>query len=509
MDDDGKPELVIANRFSNSLAVYKNISSSGPFSATTFDSPVTFTTGSEPYNVTVGDLNGDSKPDLIALNHLSNTISVYQNVSTAGTINASSFATSVTFATGVNPNGIELADIDGDDQLDMVVTNLGGNSVSILRNLSLTNISPGSFSPKVDFTTGSGPYLMAIADYDGDAKLDIGVSNSVSNTISILRNTSTAGAITSTSLATKVDFTSGTFPLGISTADIDGDGKSEIITGNQNSNSLSIFRNVVGSISPPTITSFAPTSGPVGTSVTITGTDFITPFSNLVRINGLPATITASTPTTLTVTIPPGATSGPLELIVGCSVLFSASNFTVSTLMPPTIISFTSTSGPIGTTVIITGTNFSTTPSNNIVTFNGVPAVVISSTATTLTVIVPSGATTGRISVSVVGNNNVATSADDFIVTSEIIVYNALSPNTDEENSYFRIDNLETVEPNNTVIIYNRWGTNVFEVDNYSEANAFRGLNKNGNELPSGTYFYKIVFKSSGTARTGYLVLKR
>jgi gliding motility-associated-like protein len=88
-------------------------------------------------------------------------------------------------------------------------------------------------------------------------------------------------------------------------------------------------------------------------------------------------------------------------------------------------------------------------------------------------------------------------------------VYNALSPNTDEENSYFRIDNLETVEPNNTVIIYNRWGTNVFEVDNYSEANAFRGLNKNGNELPSGTYFYKIVFKSSGTARTGYLVLKR
>jgi hypothetical protein len=49
----------------------------------------------------------------------------------------------------------------------------------------------------------------------------------------------------------------------------------------------------------------------------------------------------------------------------------------------------------------------------------------------------------------------------------------------------------------------------VFEVENYSEANAFRGVNQNGNELPSGTYFYKIVFNSSGKTQHGFLVLKR
>ncbi|MFM8913126.1 MAG: FG-GAP-like repeat-containing protein, partial [Flammeovirgaceae bacterium] len=334
LDGDGKPELVVANRFSNRLGVYKNLSSSGPFSAATFAAPVNFVTGSEPYNVAIGDLNGDGKPELIAVNHISNSVSVYQNVSTVGTINASSFATAVNFTAGINPHGIELADIDGDDQLDLVVSNLGGNSVSIFRNLSLTNISSGSFSPKVDFATGSGPYLLAIADYNGDAKLDIAVSSSVSNTISIFRNNSTSGSITGTSLATKVDFISGALPLGVSTADIDGDGKPEIITGNHNNNSLSIFRNVVGSILAPTITSFNPTAGPVGTSVTITGTNFTTPFNNLVRINGVTATIGSSTPTTLTVTIPPGATSGPFEITIGCSVIFSTTNFIVGTLLP-------------------------------------------------------------------------------------------------------------------------------------------------------------------------------
>jgi gliding motility-associated-like protein len=94
-------------------------------------------------------------------------------------------------------------------------------------------------------------------------------------------------------------------------------------------------------------------------------------------------------------------------------------------------------------------------------------------------------------------------------VNAGVVVYNAISPNADTKNAYFRIDNLEVLEPDNTVVIYNRWGANVFEVRSYSEANAFRGLNKNGNELPSGTYFYKIILNSSGKTLTGYLVLKR
>jgi sugar lactone lactonase YvrE len=78
----------------------------------------------------------------------------------------------------------------------------------------------------------------------------------------------------------------------------------------------------------------------------------------------------------------------------------------------PTITSFTPTSGGIGATVTITGTNFSTTASSNVVKFNGTVATVSSATATSITTTVPTGATTGKITVEVAGKT--ATSASDF-----------------------------------------------------------------------------------------------
>ncbi len=86
----------------------------------------------------------------------------------------------------------------------------------------------------------------------------------------------------------------------------------------------------------------------------------------------------------------------------------------------PTITSFTPTSGSIGTTVTINGTNFSTTPANNTIAFNGTTAVVTASTTTSITTTVPAGATTGTITVTVVGNT--ATSATNFTVTASPVI---------------------------------------------------------------------------------------
>lgn len=83
---------------------------------------------------------------------------------------------------------------------------------------------------------------------------------------------------------------------------------------------------------------------------------------------------------------------------------------------PPTIISFAPTTGPVGSTVIINGTNFSPTHTNNLVAFNGTTAVVTASTTTSITTSVPIGATTGTITVTVAGNT--ATSATNFTVTA-------------------------------------------------------------------------------------------
>ena len=53
-------------------------------------------------------------------------------------------------------------------------------------------------------------------------------------------------------------------------------------------------------------------------------------------------------------------------------------------------------------------------------------------------------------------------------------------------------------------------GSKVFEVENYNnDDQVFKGLNDNGNERPSGTYYYKIEFASGLKSETGYLALKR
>jgi hypothetical protein len=81
-----------------------------------------------------------------------------------------------------------------------------------------------------------------------------------------------------------------------------------------------------------------------------------------------------------------------------------------------TITSFAPASGPEGTLVTINGTNFSATPSNNSVKFNVTTANVTASTATSITAIVPVGATTGPVTVTTARGGS-ATSSTNFTVT--------------------------------------------------------------------------------------------
>jgi hypothetical protein len=145
----------------------------------------------------------------------------------------------------------------------------------------------------------------------------------------------------------------------------------------------------------PTITTLSPTSGAIGASVTITGTNFsTTPTSNTVTFNGTAATVTSATATTLAVTVPTGATTGSVVVIVA-GVASKGKTFTV--VAAPSITSLSPTSGAVGASVTITGTNFGTTVAANTVTFNGTTATLTSASKTKIVVPVPSGATTGNV----------------------------------------------------------------------------------------------------------------
>ena len=167
---------------------------------------------------------------------------------------------------------------------------------------------------------------------------------------------------------------------------------------------------------PPTITSFNPTSGPVGTSVQINGTGFNDAPSpvSAVTFNGTAATtFTVNSDVLITATVPTGATDGPIAVTDSENTATSATNFDVTPAAIPTITSFTPTTGPVGTSVTITGTNFTGATA---VSFNNVnaPGFAVGAGGTSITVAVPTGATTGPISVTTPARP--ATSATNFTV---------------------------------------------------------------------------------------------
>jgi gliding motility-associated-like protein len=132
------------------------------------------------------------------------------------------------------------------------------------------------------------------------------------------------------------------------------------------------------------------------------------------------------------------------------------------------------------------------------------------------------GATTQQLSVTVADSYSVTvTDANGCTATSQpvtttlgacdLIIYNAISPNGDVKNESWIIENISNPDTqNNSVTIYNRWGSKVWSGNNYDNDQVkFTGQTENGNELPSGTYFYKIFLEDTGKTLTGYLVLKR
>ncbi|MEM9340421.1 MAG: IPT/TIG domain-containing protein, partial [Bacteroidota bacterium] len=163
----------------------------------------------------------------------------------------------------------------------------------------------------------------------------------------------------------------------------------------------------------PSITSFTPALGPVGTEVTIRGTNF-SETSTMVEFNGTLSTPTSVTASELLVMVPSGATTGKIKVSVDGAFGVSADDFVVEETpeTAPSITSFTPASGPVGTEITITGTNFSET--STVVEFNGTLSTPTSVTASELLVMVPSGATTGKIKVSV--GSEFGVSADDFVV---------------------------------------------------------------------------------------------
>ncbi len=207
--------------------------------------------GTSTLGIITADFDGDGKRDVCAIETSYRWINIYRNT----TVNRNtSFAAPVSYSTGSNPNIPVVADIDGDGRQDIIVSNSGLASVSVFRNTS--TVGTISFAAKVDITVGTAPGNVEIADLDKDGKPDMVTLNTQSlGSVSILKNNSTPGFI---SFAPKTDITLGNGTGKMKLADMDGDAKADIVVASGVLNTLMVLRNIsTGTIAFNTAQSFA------------------------------------------------------------------------------------------------------------------------------------------------------------------------------------------------------------------------------------------------------------
>ena len=246
LDGDGKADLVVANGYAKSISIYQNISAGGSLSPSSFASPIILPVGTgnyDPFFVVAADVDGDGKIDIVAPDSSGSQVVIFRNLSSGGTLTTNSFAPPVSLAVNGDPRKLAVRDLDGDGRPDIVTANFNAGTISILRNIGTPgSITTNSFAASVELAVGAGPDIPAIVDLDGDGRPDLVVPGT---TISIFRNLSSPGTITTNSFAPRIDLPGP--GLGLAVGDVDGDGKPDLIFGDYLGESMSVYRNLSSS----------------------------------------------------------------------------------------------------------------------------------------------------------------------------------------------------------------------------------------------------------------------
>jgi hypothetical protein len=226
---DNKPDVAVADAGSNNVSLLLNGGSGGlsPAPGSPFASG-----GSIPLGLAVGDLNGDSKPDVVVVNALSANVSVLLGGSSVGLTPApgSPFPSG-----GSTPEGVAVGDLNADNKQDVAVANFGSANVSVFLGDG-GGLSPAPGSP---FASGGiGPIPVAVGDFNGDNKPDVAVANRLSDNVSVLLGSGN-GAL---SPAPGSPFPSGgSTPEGIAVGDLNADNKQDVAVANDASGNVSVL----------------------------------------------------------------------------------------------------------------------------------------------------------------------------------------------------------------------------------------------------------------------------
>jgi len=186
-----------------------------------------------PDSVTVADVNGDGKPDLISANSNDGTLTVLTNNGNGG------FGLDATLTVGSGPASVIAADVNGDGKPDLISANAYDGTLTVF-----TNNGDGSFSLdatlNVGLSSGSSPENVVAVDVNGDGKLDLVSADFGDDTLTVLINDGSGGFTSSSTLGVGV---AGSEPNSVAAADVNGDGKPDLISANFGTSTLSVLLN--------------------------------------------------------------------------------------------------------------------------------------------------------------------------------------------------------------------------------------------------------------------------
>ncbi len=236
LDGDGRPDMAVANMTAGGgVSILQNLSTPGVIA---LGAPQIYSVSAGTIKVRFADLDGDTRPDLVAVKE--GGVFIFRNTGSPGTI---SFGpqTVLGFGSPSLPNGAALQDFDGDGRPDLAFLNSGDSRLYVWRNVSSPGeLTSASFTLAVQQTL-SGPVDIVGGDFNGDGKPDLIAASAL--VAPLFMNTSVPGAISLQRLSLNLSLR---FPQpGVADCllpgDLDGDGELDLIS--RSDSTVTLHRN--------------------------------------------------------------------------------------------------------------------------------------------------------------------------------------------------------------------------------------------------------------------------
>jgi hypothetical protein len=210
-----------------------------------------------PVAAATGDFNGDGKLDLAIAARADVVSDRFVACIWLGNGDGTFVPPDSCVDTGLRPTSVAVGDFNGDGKLDLAVTNSGDNNLTIL----LGN-GDGTFTPAVlPPATGSFPISIVAGDFNGDGRLDLAVANDLSDNVTVLLGNGD-GTFTPTSSSPAT----GPIPTAIAVGDFNADGKLDLAVTNNDGTLTILLGNGDGTFKP---TSSSPATGPMPTAIAV------------------------------------------------------------------------------------------------------------------------------------------------------------------------------------------------------------------------------------------------